>query len=267
MKILLGCVNSAVSLVGYDLETHQPFWYCPGNRLRACGVHFYENALWVSSDSTLKKIAHDGITVMELPGPHENFAHSVKPLGEDCIGVVDTGNSRVTIFSGGRCVTHYSPLENWPFEIPCDAIHLNDILPWKDGILASAFSYQPFQPNKDSCPTWNSDGLGVLFYMRKYKNNLISTIIASGLNCPHSITEYNGDIYCCSSSTGTFYRLRQNIAGILTQDAAWHVTETHFLRGCLRVDSGWILGEALSALRVMMRRAEWCFSIFLMRVR
>lgn len=242
MKLLLGCVNSAVSLVGYDWESATAFWYCPGNHLRVCGVHAGSDALWIASDNKLTSVGVDGVRSFALPGPHENFAHSVKQLGRDALGVADTGNSRILLFTNGLWVTDYTPLNGWETPLPLDAIHLNDMLPWEDGILASAFSYQPFQILKKQYPRWQRDGLGVLFHIRHHDGFTISRITASGLNCPHSLTEYEGDIYCCASSEGTFHRFTPDGTGQLRHVCSWHITDDHFLRGCLRVPNGWVLG-------------------------
>ena len=241
MKILLGCVNSTVSLVGFDLVTKTPFWYCPGNRLRVCGIHATPEGLWVASDNSVKFVGANGIREVPLPGPHDNYAHSVKSFGQNGIGVADTGNSRILVYSDGRLVMSYDPLECWNSRVQ-DAIHLNDMIEWKDGILASAFSHQPFEIWKKTCPTWQSEGLGVLFYMRRHNRQTITKVVGSGLNCPHSLALHNGDIYCCSSSTGMFYRLHEAENGVLQLVESWHVTTSHFLRGCLRVSDGWILG-------------------------
>ncbi|MBO6171188.1 MAG: hypothetical protein J6N67_03380 [Desulfovibrio sp.] len=242
MKLLLGCVNSAVSLVGYDWDARVPFWYCPGNRLRVCGVHAGADRLWIASDNTLTGLGADGARVIPLPGPHENLAHSVKALGRDALGVADTGNSRVLLYADGRRLMEYAPLDGWECPLPPDAIHLNDMIPWRDGILASAFSYQPFAFLKQGRPGWKRDGLGVLFYMRRHGSRTVSSIAASGLNCPHSVTEHGGDIYCCSSADGVFHRFTLAGEGRLEHAQAWRVTDDHFLRGCLRVPGGWALG-------------------------
>ena len=242
MKILLGCVNSAVSLVGYDLESKTPFWYCPGNRLRVCGIHAAPEGLWVASDNSIRLVGPDGVRVVDLPGPHRNFAHSIKPLGQSGIGVADTGNSRVLVYSEDRLVMSYDPLECWNMSMPEDAIHLNDMIEWRGGLLASAFSHQPFGQWKKDCPTWSKEGLGILFHMRRHNRQTLTRVVASGLNCPHSLAQHNGDIYCCSSSTGMFYRLQEAENGVLQLAESWHVSGSHFLRGCLRVDDGWVLG-------------------------
>ncbi|MBQ9405603.1 MAG: hypothetical protein IJU37_02570 [Desulfovibrio sp.] len=242
MKLLLGCVNSAVSLVGYDWDSKTTFWYCPGNYLRVCGLQATSERLWIASDNTLTSLGGKERQVICLPGPHENLAHSVKKLGQDALGVADTGNSRVLLYADGRCVLEYRPLDGWECPLPPDAIHLNDILSWDDGILASAFSYQPFTFLKQGRPQWKQDGLGVIFYLRRHGKRTVSSIAASGLNCAHSLTQHGQDVYCCSSAEGSLYRFTPAGEGRLAQSQVWHVTDDHFLRGCLRVPGGWMLG-------------------------
>ncbi len=246
MKVLLGCVNSAVSLVGYDTEQKAPFWYCPGNVLRVCGIHADDKALWIASDNTLTSLDGEDVRTVLLPGPHENLAHSVKALGQTMLGIVDTGNSRVLLHSkGSDAILTSSPLESWleaGQDLPPDAIHCNDILPWREGFLLSAFSHQPFRVVQKHWAGWKEAGLGVIFYLRRQKGKTLTSVVASGLNCPHSMVEHEGHIYCCSSSTGDFYRFAPTAHGGLNFEQQWKVTDSHFLRGALRVEDGWLLG-------------------------
>ncbi len=243
MKVLLGCVNSSVSLVGYDTKTHAPFWYCPGNVLRVCGICTSGDALWVASDNTLTSLSAKGVRMQGLPGPMENLAHSVKALSEDMLAIVDTGNSRVLLYNkASNMIISTSPLEAWDGDLPHDAIHCNDVIPWRDGFLLSAFSHQPFRTVQKACPSWKEEGLGIIFYLRRKQGKTLTSVVASGLNCPHSLVEHEGNIYCCSSATGEFYRLAVGAHGGLNFDKVWKVTSTHFLRGALRVENGWILG-------------------------
>ena len=82
----------------------------------------------------------------------------------------------------------------------------------------------------------------MLMYMRHHGKRTVTSIVASGLNCPHSLTEHEGDIYCCSSADGTFHRFRPKSGEQLEHIATWHICDDHFLRGCLRVPGGWMLG-------------------------
>ncbi len=242
-KILLSCVNSVVSLIGYDTEKNSSFWYCPGNVLRSCGACYADDALWIASDNTLTKINDDTVRLSCLPGPLDNLAHSVKAISKDILAVVDTGNSRILLFAGDENMgLESSPLGEWDITLPHDAIHCNDVMAWRDGFLVSAFSYQPFRPVQQKCPTWKEQGLGVIFYLRRASGHTISSIVASGLNCPHSMVEHEGCIYCCSSSSGDFYRYVPAANGTLNFDCSWSITKRHFLRGALRIDNGWLLG-------------------------
>lgn len=241
MLVLLGCVNSAVSLVGYDLDARQPFWYCPSNLLRVCGISWYQDALWAASDTVMQRVDDKEITRWDLPGPHENLAHSIKPLGDDLLAVADTGNSRILLYSDDKHIS-LSPLEGWGNDLPIDAIHLNDFIPWRDGLLASAFNYQPFSFWNHSTFDWKEEGWGCIYHLRRHNGKTLARIVASGLNCPHSLVEWQGDIYCCSSSQGSFFRFKVDIHGMLREDRRWKITDTHFLRGCLRIEEGWLLG-------------------------
>lgn len=242
MRVLLGCVNSAVSLVGYDVERRQAFWYCPGNVLRVCGICRHDGALYVASDSMLQRLDADGLSAVRLPGPHENLAHSVKPLGPSLLGIADTGNSRILLHSGGPAGLALSPLEGWGEALPPDAIHLNDFVPWRDGMLASAFNHQPFDRWKRSSLAWKKEGWGLIYYMRRHQGHTVTRIVASGLNCPHSLCVHEGDVYCCSSAGGEFFRFREDAHGLLHEVQRWTITRSHFLRGCLRLPDGWLLG-------------------------
>lgn len=252
MRVLIGCVNSSVSLVGYDLGQRAAFWYCPANVLRACGICVHEKALWVASDNVAQRLDAEAITSLQLPGPHDNLAHSIKPLafgGGHALGVADTGNSRVLILGGLKTLFALSPLEGWQEatdksnspSIPPDAIHLNDFISWKDGLLVSAFNYQPFAYIKREFPGWQSLGLGCLFHLRRHEGRTLARIVATGLDCPHSLALWESAVYCCSSARGMFFRYLEE-DGLLREDKRWPVTESHFLRGALRVEGGWLLG-------------------------
>ena len=242
MKFLISCVNSTVSLIGYDMAIKAPFWYCPANIVRACGIAVHDNALWIATDGLVTRITAENAGSFALPGPHDNLAHSIHPLGNGLMGVADTGNSRVLLLAGERASLSMSPLEGWGAGIPEDAIHLNDFIPCEEGLIASAFSYQPFADWRHSNLPWKSSGWGVLFEMRRHQGKTISRIVATGLDCPHSLVRHDGDLYCCSSSRGDFCHLRADSNGIFTIADRTKVTDSHFLRGAVRLDDGWLLG-------------------------
>ena len=239
-KILLSCVNTRVSLIGFDLEKKEPFWYCPSNILKACSICYFQDALYVSTDNILTRLDPSGATVYQLPGPHTNYAHSIKPLSSNQLGLADTGNSCIQFFDGQNFTFRLSPLESWG-TIPIDAIHVNDFLPWHDGLLVSAFSYQPFVDWKKTSFDWQRDGWGVLYYLQRFERKTLSKIVALNLSCPHTLTSYDGDVYCCASATGEWIKFKA-IGDELQAAIRTHVTPSHFLRGALRYQDGWILG-------------------------
>ncbi|MBR3664910.1 MAG: hypothetical protein IKN64_09720 [Desulfovibrio sp.] len=239
-RLLLSCVNTRVSLIGFDLEQGKPFWYCPATVLRACGACYSEDALWIASDCIVTRLDHQGMQSVNLPGPHENYLHSIKSVGHGLLGLADTGNSRLLLFDGKRFPLSYSPLEAMK-DLPLDAMHLNDFLPMEDGFLVSTFSHQPFSHWKQTSFAWQKAGLGCLFHLRHVSGRTFARVAASGLNCPHSLQSYDGAVFCCSSSEGDFLRLDRQ-KGLFAERTRVHVTDTHFLRGALRYEDGWLLG-------------------------
>jgi hypothetical protein len=241
MKLLLGCVNSLVSLVGYDTEAQKSFWYCPANILRVCGIDYTDSGLVIASDNSLYEITAAGIHEFRLPGPHDNLAHSVH-VGDTAIGIADTGNSRLLFKDpGGSALISYDPLEGWD-ERPADAIHLNDFIPWKNGFLASCFSFKPFGALKANAAEWHRGGHGLILHMYRSGGMTVTRIVASGLSCPHSLRHHDGRVYCCSSKDGTFIEFHEHENGMLYESARTTITGTHFLRGALRHEKGWLLG-------------------------
>ncbi|MCR5813631.1 MAG: hypothetical protein K6G15_03950 [Desulfovibrio sp.] len=241
-RLLLSCVNSRVSLIGFDLDLGKPFWYCPANQLRACGICYEGSALWVASDSSLTCVTAQGMRSVALPGPQANYVHSIKSAGHGLLGVADTGNSRLLLFDGTHFPLSYSPLEGFGANLPLDAVHLNDFLPVEDGFLVSTFSHQPFSRWKQTSFAWQKEGLGCLFHLKPVLGQTSARIAAAGLNCPHSLQAYAGAIYCCSSSEGDFLRLERQGDQLWQVSMRLHVTDTHFLRGALRLEDGWMLG-------------------------
>lgn len=241
MKVLLSCVNSLVSLVGFDTDTRTTFWYAPADRVRACGACYDGNALLIVSDNFLTRIEPGGVSQTRLPGPHDNLAHSVRLAGAR-IGIADTGNSRLLLAGrGNEPAVVLDPLAGWG-DRPADAIHLNDFLPWGDGVLASCFDYQPYGHAKGNVSDWSARGLGLILSMERSGSTTVSRVAAAGLNCPHSLVRHGDAVYCCSSSQGDFYRFTPTEHGLLYETARWHVTDDHFLRGALHDGSGWLLG-------------------------
>ncbi|MCR4665893.1 MAG: hypothetical protein K5657_01210 [Desulfovibrio sp.] len=244
-RLLLSCVNTRVSLVGFDLKREAPFWYCPSTVLHACGAVYDQQALWVASDATLCRIGKESLSFVSLPGPHANYVHSVKQASDGLLVLCDTGNSRLLFFDGSVLPLSLSPLEEWEragCRLPFDAIHVNDCLPWRDGFLVSAFSHEPFTAWKETGVPWQKAGLGCIYYLTREGKRTLARIVACGINCPHSLVLHEGDIYCCSSASGDFLQFHPDEENRLHLVKTVHVTSTHFLRGALRIDGGWILG-------------------------
>ena len=241
MKLLLGCVNSLVSLIGYDTDLKRSFWYCPANILRVCGISYLDDGIVVASDNALMEITPSSVCTNSLPGPHANLAHSVH-VYNNTLGVADTGNSRLLLKDrNSNYLITYDPLEGWN-DRPQDAIHLNDFIPWRNGLLASAFCYKPFHQLKQNVREWDKGGYGIILYMYRSKGITISKVVASGLSCPHTLKEHNGRIYCCSSKDGDFIEFSELENGQLFESNRVSITKSNFLRGALRRDEAWFLG-------------------------
>ncbi|MDR1857321.1 MAG: hypothetical protein LBR22_09260 [Desulfovibrio sp.] len=241
MRILLGCVNSAVSLVGYDLGRRESFWFCPANVHRVCGTCLEKDALWTASDDAVTRISRDGIRTLPLPGPHENLAHSVKFLEGGMLAVADTGNSRVLLRTDLEDFASLSPVAGWGPDIPADAIHLNDFMEWEGGLLVSAFAHQPFR-QRGGGTEWKRQGLGCIFHVRAEGGRTVSRIVAAGINCPHSLAIHEGSVFCCASSDGALLQFDPDGEGGLRLVRRRQVTSGHFLRGIMRLEDGWLLG-------------------------
>jgi hypothetical protein len=161
----------------------------------------------------------------------------------DSIGVADTGNSRVLIYGHDlKNFMAFEPLEPWG-EIPLDAIHLNDFVQTPYGLVASCFHYQSFRALEIPGHVWQPKGYGLLLSLGKMGGHDISRVAASGLSCPHSLIWHEDRLYCCSSATGEFIRLRHNGYGGFVEEERRFITNEHFLRGALPLEDGsWILG-------------------------
>lgn len=249
MKILLSCVNSTVSFIGYDLAAEQPFWYCPSDRVRACGAAYDTDALLVASDNLVTRISASGaLTRFSMPGPHENLLHSIHPMEGIGIGVVDTGNSRLLVYGelsdGGNATASVSfePLEGWE-NVPQDAIHLNDFTVTPHGLVASCFNYRPYRLLTAPERPWQKRGYGLLLSLEKHHGRNVGRVLAGGLSCPHSLVWHQDSLYCCASATGDFIRFVFNERGMLIEKEARHISDAHFLRGALPLpDGSWVLG-------------------------
>ena len=244
MRLLLSCVNTAVSLIGYDFEKGEPFWYCPADMLRACGACYDGWDLLLASDNYLTRISPNGVSQAEIGGTHENLLHSVHVVADGLVGVADTGNSRIVVMDrSGTGAVAYDALGQWD-DVPQDAIHINDFIPLEDGFLASCFHYQPFRDFKAELAPgeWKTGGFGLILELKKRRGLNVTRVAACGLDQPHSLCMHGGRVYCCSSATGDFLELSFTERGALEQTARVKITEEHFLRGALRAGSGWFLG-------------------------
>ncbi len=244
MKILLSCVNSLVSFVGYDTEKAQSFWYCPSDRVRACGAAYSNDALLVATDSSFYRYSEaHGMEHTALPGPHDNLAHSVHLVQGQSIGIADTGNSRVLVYSNDmKACTTFDPLEGWG-EIPSDAIHLNDFVRTPQGFVASCFNFRPYRSVERPGFRWQNRGYGLLLSLEKHNGCNVGRVLAAGLSCPHSLVWHEERLYCCASATGEFLRFAYNAQGLLVEEARFFISSEYFIRGALPLDDGsWLLG-------------------------
>lgn len=246
MKLLLSCVNSLVSFIGFDLLKGESFWYCPSDRLRTCGAGYdhINRALLSATDNTLTRLHASGrVEHILLPGPHENLLHSVHVLPGMGIGVADTGNSRILVYGDDlQAAVQFSPLPGWG-DIPLDTLHLNDFVLTPHGLVASCFNYQPFRVMQIEGYQWQKRGYGLLLSLEKFKGHNVGRILAAGLECPHSLIWHNESLYCCASATGEFVRFTFNERGMLVERERIFITDKHFLRGALPLEDGsWMLG-------------------------
>lgn len=244
MKLLLSCVNSVVALIGFDLSAGQAFWYCPADRLRACGACYDEDSLLIAGDNFLTRLsAAHGVERVALPGPHENLAHGVHTLESIGIAVADTGNSRVLVF--GPDLTpgpSFEPLEGWNAP-PVDAVHLNDFARTPLGLVASCFNYRPYRLDTAHGLPWQERGYGLLLSLDKFGGRNVGRVLACDLDCPHSPVWHEDRLYCCASGSGEFLRFAYTPRGALREEARIPVTRDYFLRGALPLgDGSWLLG-------------------------
>lgn len=256
MKVLLSCVNSLISFIGFDLEARSAFWYCPADRMQACGAAYdlAGKALLVANADTLTRIGPKGTEgaegaarIISLPGPYGNLAHSVHVLKDMGVGVADTGNSRLLLY-GDDLQAHleFSPLEGWEQPGP-DAIHLNDFALTPHGLVASCFNYRPYRIAATPGRAWQKDGYGLLLSLEKRQGRNVGKVVACGLECPHSLVWHAGSLYCCASACGEFVRLAPTSRGQFVEEERIAVTASHFLRGALPLeDGGWILGGSVA---------------------
>ena len=244
MKLLLACVNTNLSLVGYDWDKGEIFWTCPQKLIRVCGAGYHGNDLLLSGDSFITRVMPDRYVRTELKGRHEALAHSVHVIDELSVGVVDTGNSRVVVLNrNGEIEKTYEPIRSWGDDLQ-DAIHLNDFAVTPHGILGSCFDYRPWREAREqtSWEDWCSGGYGLVLNVTGSGGHGEGRVVGCGFNHPHSLKYIEPDLYLCSSATGIFHVCEFNGDSLLREKAQYRVTEDHFLRGACHADGGWYLG-------------------------
>ncbi len=244
MRFLLSCVNSPNSLIGYDWEKREIFWQCPQSKVRSCGICYDGADLLISTDNTVTRLTSTGFVRSELDGGFDALAHSVHPITESHVGVVDTGNSCVVVLNrNGEVADAFSPLEAWG-PVPHDAIHLNDFVVTPYGILASCFDYRPWRKVKEeiSWTNWCSGGYGLVLNLTGDGDKGAGRVVGCGFNHPHSLTYFSQYLYLCSSATGEFHRCEIDSGGSLREVFRHQVTTEHFLRGAHPTGDVWFLG-------------------------
>ena len=146
MKLLISCVHSDYSLLGYDSEADQVFWVCSSKRLKACGIAYHGNDLLVATSNIVTRFGCDGtVNLSRFEGRANPLFHSIHPINDDLVGVVDTGHSQVLLLSrNNQVVRSLSPFQFWGNDHQ-DAVHMNDFAMTRHGMVASCFGYRPWR--------------------------------------------------------------------------------------------------------------------------
>lgn len=244
MKLLLGCVNSDLSLIGFDWDKGEVFWSCPQTKLKVCGICYDGPDLLISTDDFLTRVTPSGYIRTRLNGRHEALSHSVHVIEDDLVGIVDTGNTRVVGFNRkGEQEVEFEPLKEWG-EIPKDAIHLNDFAVTASGILASSFDYRPWRQTKEDITwdDWCTGGYGVILNLTGNGVTGKGRIVGCGFNHPHSLNFVDPYLYLCSSATGIFHKCEIDDTGVVREKDRFKVSQDHFLRGAHKMGTEWFLG-------------------------
>lgn len=245
MKFLLSCVNSPMSLVGYDWEEERVFWQLPSSAARACSACYDGSDLLIATDNFLRRYSGNGCEDYELKGKYDAYAHTVRVVGDDLVGIADTGNTQLLFINREGSLEYVlRPLEVWG-DYPIDAIHLNDFAATPFGILASCFGYRPWREiiAATSWEDWSLGGYGLIMNLNGGDNKGVGRIVGCGLDQPHSVRYVAPNwLYVSSSATGVLHVCEITATGLVQERHRYQVTRTHFLRGALRSNSGWFLG-------------------------
>lgn len=264
MKVLLSCVNSAISLAGFDWEQGDLFWSLPTEKLRTCGIAYSDGRLIIGSDDRLHIVGHSAMRTIKLPGPHSPLLHSVGPLSRNRLAAMDTGHSCLRIYDyHGSPLEVLSPLAGWN-SIPPDAIHLNAFVETPYGILASCFDYRPWRAarQRKSWESWCHGGYGLVLNLDGGQDGHSGRIVACGLNHPHSLLWHDEHLFICSSATGVLHRLKPTEDGCFIEVGRMKITETHFLRGMCVFENQLVLGgsTARHGQALCQEMAVYCLS-------
>ena len=212
--------------------------------LRSCGICFFDSALWFSSDDEVVRIDCHETTRLKYKARYPMELHSIHPIGDKKLGIVDTGNSVIRIIDkSGQHIETLSFLDSWG-DIPKDAVHLNDFTSTPHGLIASCFDYRPYRTVRKDIPwnTWCSQRYGLLINITGNQVVGPGAIVGCGFNHPHSLHYFEPYIYLCSSATGELVRLSLDEHGFVKQKLEFAITSEHFLRGSMRIGSKWVLG-------------------------
>ena len=244
MRLLISFVNSDISLACYDVRRDAILWELPNSFVAACGICYIDSTLWVAAANDVYQFSKDVPRHWQLGATFPMQLHSIHPLPDGHIGVVDTGNSALRVFDdNGSPVTAYFPVGAWE-NSDSDTIHLNDFVHTPYGILGSCFDHRPYKEVRKNTPweQWCRQRSGVIINLSGNDTTGRGSIVGCGFNHPHSLTYLAPYLYVCSSATGVFKRMKFDEDGVLYCDRKYKVTDKHFLRGALKVANKWILG-------------------------
>lgn len=259
MKLLISSVHSDYSLLGYDSEVDRVFWKCSSDRLKACGIAYHGNDLLVATSNTVTRFNSDGtVNISRFEGRSNPLFHSIHPINDLLVGVVDTGHSQVLLLSReNEIVRSLSPFAFWGDDHH-DAVHMNDFALTRHGMIASCFGYRPWRnlmtklESDDSAPPSADTGhvdahaglkhQGLLINLMENNGKETGRIVGFGFTLPHSITVIEDTLYICSSLLATFHICHISEKGLVLPDTEIKFPDAYILRGTLKHDNGWFIG-------------------------